>query len=145
MPKNKSDSPFAPLMVVPDLDKPETLSPPPKPDQENSQLLRVVLTEAELRETSHKLADKSANLNQIEEDKKRASSHYGSEVKAARAELTRLSQLVTSGYEIREVRCEVWFHKPVAGKKTTIRIDTGEIVNTVNMSSMEMQMRLPIA
>jgi hypothetical protein len=116
----------------------------PKPDQTCSLILRVVLTDTEVREKSRALADKATKLNQLEEDKKRASSHFGSEIKEARGEITKLSQLVTTGYELRDVPCEVWFHRPKPGQKTTIRTDTGESVNVTMMSSLEMQMRLPI-
>jgi hypothetical protein len=116
-----------------------------KPDQETSQLLRVYLSDEEMKETSRKLADKATELNKLEEDKKRASSHFGTQVKDARGQITELSQLITSGYALREVRCEVWFHQPKPGQKTTIRTDTGETVNIGTMSSMEMQMHLPIA
>jgi hypothetical protein len=137
MPKQKSDGPSS-------LFAPTSGEDSPKPDQETTQLLRVVLTDEEIREKSRALADKATELNQLEEDKKRASSHFGAEVKAARGEITRLSQFITSGYELREVRCEVWYHKPKPGQKTTIRTDTGETVNIQTMTSMEMQMRLPI-
>jgi hypothetical protein len=139
MPKKKAQPP---------IEQPEPLvdeNPAPvQPDQETSRILRVTLTDAELRETSRKLADKATELNQLEEDKKRASSHFSSEVKAARGEITKLSQLVTSGYELREVPCHIWFHKPKAGQKITVRIDTGETIDTAMMTSAELQMRLPL-
>jgi hypothetical protein len=143
MPKNKSDGPSS-LFATPDSDSTEVVQEPPKPDSETTQLLRVVLTDEEIREKSRALADKATELNQLEEDKKRASSHFGAEVKAARGEITRLSQFITSGYELRDVRCEVFYHAPKPGQKTTIRTDTGETVNVQTMTSMEMQMRLPI-
>jgi hypothetical protein len=144
MPKSKSPAPSSLFAPPPDEDS-KVVQEPPKPDSETTQLLRVVLTDDEIREKSRALADKATELNQLEEDKKRASSHFGAEVKAARGEITRLSQFITSGYELREVRCEVWYHKPKPGQKTTIRTDTGETVNVQTMTSMEMQMRLPIA
>jgi hypothetical protein len=137
MPKSKPDASSL-FALPPDEDS-------PKPDSETTQLLRVVLTDEEIREKSRALADKATELNRLEEDKKRASSHFGAEVKAARGEITRLSQFITSGYELREVRCEVWYHKPKPGLKLTIRTDTEEIVSTGTMNSAEMQMRLPIA
>jgi hypothetical protein len=137
MPKNKPDGSSSLFAPSPGEDS-------PKPDSKSTQLLRVVLTDEEIREKSRALADKATELNQLEEDKKRASSHFGAEVKAARGEITRLSQFISSGYELREVRCEVFYHKPKPGQKTTIRTDTGETVNIQTMTSMEMQMRLPI-
>jgi len=145
MPKKKSKEPE--VITIAEPAPPQELNgeTAPKPDQKCSQILRVVLTDDEVREKSRALADKATKLNQLEEDKKRASSHFGSEIKEARGEITKLSQLVTSGYELRDVPCEVWFHRPKSGQKTTVRTDTGEAVNVAMMSSMEMQMRLPIS
>jgi hypothetical protein len=96
----------------------------PKPDKEITRTLRVNLTEDELKENARKLADKATELDRVEEDKKRVASQYGSQVQAARGEITRLSQLLTSGYELREVPCCVWFHRPKPSQKTTIRLDS---------------------
>jgi hypothetical protein len=119
-------------------------SSPLPPDKDTTLILRVILTEQEIKDKSKALADKDIELNQLEEDKARASSNFTAQIKAVRGEITKLAQLVTTGYELRDVRCEVFFHQPKTGQKNTVRTDTGESVDISMMSSTEMQMNLPI-
>lgn len=43
---------------------------------------------------------------------------------------------------IETLKCEIRFHDPNTGKKTTIRLDTGEILKTEDMTDEEMQEKL---
>lgn len=114
------------------------------PDKEITLQLRVSLTETEIKDQSRKLADKARELGRLEEDKKRAGSSIGAQIKAARADMDHLSELVTTGYEIREVECRVFYHTPRPKHKCIVRNDTGEIVSEEIMSFDEMQLNLPI-
>jgi len=61
--------------------------------------LRVVLTDDEVREKSEHWPTKH-KVNQLRRNKRTRLQPFGSEIKEARGEITKLSQLVTSGYEL---------------------------------------------
>ncbi len=42
------------------------------------------------------------------------------------------------------VECEVTLNSPTVGRKTTYRLDTGEVVKEDRMTSDEMQQKLPL-
>jgi hypothetical protein len=124
--------------------KPKPEVPEVAPDREFTQQLRVDLTDHELTEKAREQARKQNTLDQEEIDKKRASSEFANRIKAIKADLSRLAYTVDTGYELREVQCVQFFDRPEKGKKSTIRIDTKEVVSVEDMSPADRQMSLPI-
>jgi hypothetical protein len=126
----------------------EALEPAPiaelKPDRETTKNLRVLLTNDDLIARSRALGDNNSKLEQIEEDKKRVTSQYGSDIKLVKSTIKQLSHVVTSGYELKDILCGVYYDRPTKGKKSIVRLDTGEVVETEEMNHMERQMVLPI-
>ena len=55
-----------------------------------------------------------------------------------------LGNKLRSGYEMRDVECEIHFDKPEQGQKQTIRLDTNEVVTTAVMTEEEKQRQLPL-
>lgn len=89
-------------------------------------LLRYDFTATEVTELSTELANKVQEQANVERVKKASVSSYGSQLAAIKSDIGTLSDKVASGYEIREVNCDVQYHKPEQGKKTLTRSDTGQ-------------------
>lgn len=127
--------------------KPEPIPAEPEvvPDKEYSQQLRVDLTDHELTDRAKNLANEQNKLDQEKTDKKRSSAEFGSRIKAIESNLTKLAYTVSTGYELREVRCGMFFDTPEKGKKSLIRLDTKEVVSVEEMSTIDRQLALPIS
>lgn len=88
--------------------------------------LRYDFNATEIHDLSLNLANKTQERAAIEQEKKSVTSQYKSQLDAVVAEVSSLSNKVTSGYEMRKVECSIEYHKPEQGKKTIIRKDTNE-------------------
>jgi len=106
--------------------------------------LRVEFTPEEIKNFSSDLARKTAELSQAEEDKKAAVAQFADQLASAKATVSRLARNINSGYEMRNVDCEVTLHSPKKGLARIIRLDTGEEVNVRPMTADELQEKLPL-
>ena len=104
--------------------------------------LRCVLTDAERIAAGRKLAEKCAELQRTEEERKSVASEYKARLDRMTAERNELADKVTSGEEVRRVACELVldYDKLTA---QCIREDTGEIIEERPLSEAEKQMQLP--
>lgn len=80
--------------------------------------LRHDFTAVETVELSHQLAQKTKDLNALEEEKKSVTAQYGARVKEVKASCNKLSNQVADGFEIRDVDCDIAWHVPTQGWKT---------------------------
>ena len=87
--------------------------------------MRYEFTAVEIHDLSIQLANKTKELAAIEEEKKSVSSQYTAKLNEAKASCNKLSNQVTDGYEIRDIDCDIEFHKPSQGMKTVTRKDNG--------------------
>lgn len=87
--------------------------------------LRYDFTAVEVHDMSLELASRNQELVNVENQKKSAASQYTSRLTSIKADIGSLSDKVANGYEIREVTCDVVFHKPKQGMKTLTRKDSG--------------------
>lgn len=85
--------------------------------------LRYDFSAVEIHDMSMDLANKTQKFAEVEREKKSSASAFASRLTAISADLGLLSNKVASGYETREVECEILYHKPEQGKKTVIRLD----------------------
>jgi|GEM_PF-4558670 len=81
--------------------------------------LRYDFSAVELHDLSLQLAKKNKEVVSLEEEKKAVTSQLAAKIKEADATVNILSEKVASGFEYREIECDVIFHKPQQGKKTT--------------------------
>ena len=102
-----------------------------------TKLLPVIFTKDELLELAKKSMETTIAIDEIENSKSRLNGMYD--------EVKDISYKMKQGYEERTVACEVKFHQPHNGKKTVTRMDTGEIVEILNMTAEEMQEDLQFA
>lgn len=87
--------------------------------------LKYEFSNPEILELSKELANKTQETRQLEEQKKSVVSEYASKTNIAREQVLLLSDKVASGYEVRDVECEVQYHSPTEGMKTLTREDNG--------------------
>lgn len=112
--------------------------------------LRCNLTDDEKLDAGRELAEATNTLTELENDKKRVNDDFKSKVSAAEAEVGVLSNKLRSGYEFRNVECDVVFDDPEPGKKTIYRNDVlindtpvPVKVETQDMTEAEKQLQLP--
>lgn len=95
----------------------------------------------ELRILGHDLAEAQIQLRQLNDDRKRVADEWKAKISTKEAEIASLSNKVSSGYEFRQIPCEITLNEPI-NKKTIRRLDTGEIVGIQELSDYERQRTL---
>lgn len=99
------------------------------------------LTDEETLEMSSKLAGLHQQKLEVEGKKKEAVNDFGVRIKKIDAEVHLLSNNIYSGKETRNVECRMDYDWP-AGKKTLVRLDTGEVVREEVISDFERQQHM---
>lgn len=97
------------------------------------------LTEEEILETGHALAENVKDLNDLEEEKKEVVKKYQDRINTLDTQQRRLALAVQTGKEDREVECEWLWHTPTKGRKTLVRLDINETVRIDEMDSRDLQ------
>lgn len=113
--------------------------------RQSTRHLKCELSDAELLESGKALADRSAELVALENEKTRIMSDFGARIKGREADISILTNRIQSRYEFRDVLCEEWLDDPKPGKKTVRRTDTQEVVAIEDMTASEMQRELEVA
>lgn len=85
--------------------------------------LRYDFTAVEINDLSMDLANTTQQIAAKQDEKKSVVSQFKAKIDELESKTGLLANKVSSGYEIREVECEVLYHKPEQGKKTMIRSD----------------------
>lgn len=102
-----------------------------------TQKLRHHYSNTELLETGKKLGETHSTYRQLEADKKRVVAEYTSKMSAVKSESQSLSEVINTGYDIRDIECTVTMDFPTRGNKTITRNDTGEEVCAETMTPSE--------
>lgn len=106
-------------------------------------MLKCVLTEEEKRLLADNLADKQAELENLENEKKAVSKDYSSRIELTQATISTASNTYRQGWEVREVECsEIMDHE--RGEVRWVRLDTMEIYKRRKMTQDELQYALPL-
>ena len=87
--------------------------------------LRYDFSAVEIHELSLEMANKTQQIQEVEQEKKSVTSSYTSRLNILKESVNSAANKVASGYEIREVECDIEYHKPTQGFKTLTRKDTG--------------------
>jgi hypothetical protein len=95
----------------------------------------------ELRQLGKDLAEAQIALRQLDDDRKRIADEWKARISAKEAEIASLSNKVSSGYEYRDIPCEITLNEPI-GKKTARRTDTGEVAWVRDLTENERQRTL---
>jgi hypothetical protein len=88
--------------------------------------LRYDFSAVEVHELSVDMANKTQQIANTEQEKKSATSQFTSKLNTLKQDVGSLANKVASGYEIREVMCDIEYHKPTQGYKTLTRKDNGQ-------------------
>lgn len=113
-----------------------------KPTKRNC---RYKFNDPELLAIGKELVEHNAELTALELDKKRVMGDFTARITAKESHVSIAANKIQSGYEWRDLPCTIHFHSPKAGKKTTLRDDTGELVATEDMTPEELQQDLPMS
>jgi len=106
--------------------------------------LRVNLTNDEIRERGKIAAKLVGEIGTLQDEKKQSAKHYVAEIDSRQTQVKHLSYTIDSGFEERDVTCLVMLDSPQVGLKTTVRLDTGEEVETEAMTDSDRQRTLPL-
>ena len=104
--------------------------------------LRYEFSEDELKELAKSLAFNVQRHTQTQEEQKASASQFKEKLEGFNVAIGKLSRHINNGWEMRNVKCQVFYHLPVQGTKRIVRVDTGEVVREEAMSSREMQEEL---
>ena len=115
----------------------------PKPPKKTEQSLRVKFTEEEVVKLARKLAEKNAEAEQADNDKKAVTKQLAAKCEGIAAQVSEISGKINAGFEYRTVQCETTYDDPKPGMKTTRRLDTLEVIEQEAMTLAELQQELP--
>lgn len=104
--------------------------------------LRYDFTEEELKEKSRELARALQLRERAESEQKAAQAQFKERIESQQNIISRLGREIYSGWEMRNIDCQVEFHTPAIASKRITRIDTGEIVRECAMERHELQENL---
>lgn len=98
-----------------------------------------MLTDEEKLVAGKEMADARERLTELEGDLKRISGDLKAQMLAEESKVLTMSSKIRSGYEFRQVKCEVEFNEPAQGRKTVTRLDTHETHEVRDMTPEENQ------
>ena len=104
--------------------------------------LACELSEEEIQFRAQELGVAVTEYDVIADEKKDAMKGFKERLEVVAHRMRRLSKIVQEKREYRMVPCVVEFHKPSAGTKRTVRMDTGEMVREEAMTPEERQNNL---
>lgn len=107
-----------------------------------SEMFRIPFTEDEMREKSKELAMKHQEANRIKDEKSSVMQQFSGRIKEVETRIQVLSDQVSTGSELRSVRCEWHMNVPRQGRKTLFRTDTLDKVREEEMLDNDCQMVL---
>ena len=117
----------------------EDILPPPVKIVKETRTLRYKFPAEELADISVQLVDKLNQTSTIKAQADESKAEFNSQLKANQAQIERLTQLHSSGFEERATECETSFHTPEQGMKRTVRMDTLEEIDVKPMTDFECQ------
>jgi len=118
--------------------------PATRPPKKTEMQLRVVYTRDEIVALAQKMVEAHAEGNRAEEDKKAVTAQLKAKCESIAARTSELSAKIASGFEYRVTPCEIRYDDPKPGLKSTVRLDTLEIVNVDPMTLTERQGELAL-
>ena len=110
--------------------------------EETREYLRCDFTDAEIIDLSKKLARQISEHSAAERELKEVSTQLKANVTAKETAVAFTAGLVQNGYEYRTIECRRYFDHPEKGKKSLVRMDTGDVVSTDRMSGDDLQGQL---
>lgn len=107
--------------------------------------LEVKFTDAEKLEMGRDVARLNQEKRRLDQKLTEIKKQLTGEISGKETEIDRLMDLLSNGYEYRQVECRIELDVPSQGKASIIRMDTNEVVRVRRMTDEEMQIPLPLA
>jgi hypothetical protein len=101
------------------------------------------LTQEEIDISSRSLAKKTSEIKYTEAEKTSAMAAYTSKLKQLEAEVSILADMVNNGYVYQEMKCPVCFDWK-SGKKSVVHPETGEVIETGEITAEDRQLQMPV-
>ncbi len=101
--------------------------------------LKCVFTTEEKLQIGNDLATAQQKQTNLKQQMKESAAQYKAGIEAEQTQIDNLAQKIRLGYEYRSIECEIKYHTPAEGKKTVVRLDTGELESVAPMTSDELQ------
>lgn len=105
--------------------------------------LRVPYTQTEQIELGKQLAECHNDSAALSNDLDRVKSEFKNKQAVIDSKIGTLSTGLSTGYAMKDVRCKWEIDQPVPNKKQLRRLDTSEIIETVEMTEADKQAALP--
>lgn len=106
--------------------------------------LRYEYTPDEITAAAHDLATANRKRDGIEQRKKEVVASLKSEFEEQNSAIAQLANLIAMGFEYRNIEVRIELDTPEPGKKTIVRLDTGEEVSVKPMTDTDRQMVLDL-
>lgn len=104
--------------------------------------LQYHFSSPELLDISKELARTSQEKRALESRKAEVTKKLAGEITEKDGVIQKLTDLVSQGYDYRDIECELRFDMPYAGMVSVVRLDTGEVVKERSQTYEERQMWL---
>ena len=104
--------------------------------------LKCEFSQDEILRKGIELARLNLDKTRIDNEKKAVVSEYKAKLDGKDAEIAVIGNQISNGFEHRNVECQIDWHSPTTGKKTTTRLDTNEVIRIESMTAEEMQMEI---
>lgn len=96
-------------------------------------------TAEEKAEIAEQLACSVADLETIYGEKKESDAAFNARIKACDQKITELAKRYNKGCETAQIGCDIRYDQPEPGKKSYVRMDSGEVAQVIDMSWEEKQ------
>ena len=106
-----------------------------------NEFIKYIFSESEIKEIAAEMAQKIITLQQTKDDLKAIKSDYKNQVDGIQAGINLSATKMTSGYEMRSVKCEVVPNYNLKIFKY-IRVGTGEVVKEKKMTQNDLQRKI---
>ena len=110
----------------------------------HSEHLEVKFTDAEKLEMGRDVARLNQEKRRLDQKLGEIKKQLTGEIAAKETEINRLMDLLSNGYEYRQVECRIDLDTPKQGQASVIRLDTEEVVRVRRMNDEELQIQLPL-
>ncbi len=109
-----------------------------------TEYLKYHYTDQEIAEAARELANANRKRSSLEQRKKEVDSAIKAEIECENSIIGRLSNLIGTGFEYRDIPVTIELDTPEVGKKRIVRLDTGEEVSVKPMTDSDRQMVLDL-
>lgn len=110
----------------------------------HSEHLEVRFTDTEKLEMGRDVARLNQEKRRLDQKLGEIKKQLAGEISAKETEIDRLMDLLSNGYEYRQVECRIDLDTPKQGQASIVRLDTEEVVRVRRMNEDELQIELPL-